>query len=176
MTAKKKRSRNTSWTRITFRVLVFSLICGAGGVTYLKFQSRDLPSLEQLENFDPDLVTRIYSADGILLKELYTQRRVFVDLDRIPKQMVDAVIASEDHRFRSHWGISLRDVARAVVINTLTLSYRQGFSSITQQLARNLYDTIGFKKTIIRKIKEVITAIQIEKTYTKDEILSIAEG
>lgn len=173
MTAKKKRSRNTSWTRITFRVLIFSLICGAGGVTYLKFLSRDLPSLEQLENFDPDLVTRIYSADGVLLKELYTQRRVFVDLDRIPKKMVDAVIASEDHRFRSHWGISLRDVARAVVINTLTLSYRQGFSSITQQLARNLYDTIGFKKTITRKIKEVITAIQIEKTYTKDEILEM---
>ncbi|MCH8010526.1 MAG: PBP1A family penicillin-binding protein [Candidatus Marinimicrobia bacterium] len=173
MTTKKEISRNTSWTRIAFRVLVFSLICGAGGVTYLKFLSRDLPSLEQLENFDPDLVTRIYSADGVLLKELYTQRRVFVDLDRIPKQMVDAVIASEDHRFRSHWGISLRDVARAVVINTLTLSYRQGFSSITQQLARNLYDTIGFKKTITRKIKEIITAIQIEKTYTKDEILEM---
>ena len=82
-------------------------------------------------------------------------------------------MAKEDRRFYDHWGISLRDVFRAVIINTATWSYRSGFSSLTQQLARNLYDTIGFKKTITRKIKEVITAIQIERTYTKDEILEM---
>ena len=87
--------------------------------------------------------------------------------------MRDAVVAKEDRRFYDHWGISLRDVLRAVVINTVTMSYSSGFSSLTQQLARNLYDTIGFKKTITRKIKEVITAIQIERTYTKDEILEM---
>jgi len=160
-------------SRIFVRVLILLMICGLGGIIYIKILSRDLPSLEQLENFDPDLVTRIYSADDVLLKELYTQRRVFVPLEEIPHHIVDAVISSEDHRFNKHWGISLRDVARAVVINLATLSYRQGFSSITQQLARNLYDTIGFKKTITRKIKEGITAVQIEKTYTKNEILEM---
>jgi penicillin-binding protein 1A len=87
--------------------------------------------------------------------------------------MRNAVIASEDRRFREHWGLSLRSVARAIVVNVLSLSYRQGFSTLTQQLARNLYKSIGFEDSIIRKIKEVITAIQIERTYTKDEILEM---
>ena len=161
------------WTRSVLHVSLFLLICGVAGLIYIYILSRDLPSLEQLENYDPDLVTRIYSEDGILLNELYTQRRVYVDLEGIPQNLLNATLASEDHRFRSHWGISLRDVMRAVAINAVTLSYRQGFSSITQQLARNLYDTIGFRKTLTRKLKEVITAIQIEKTYTKDEILEM---
>ena len=87
--------------------------------------------------------------------------------------MHDAVIASEDRRFYEHWGLSLRSVARAISINILSLSYRQGFSTLTQQLARNLYKTIGFEDSILRKIKEVITAVQIERTYTKDEILEM---
>ena len=140
---------------------------------FIGFLSRDLPSLEQLENYDPDLVTRIYSADGKVLNELFVQKRVFVELFNIPIHMQNAVIASEDRRFYEHWGLSLRSVARATGINILSLSYRQGFSTLTQQLARNLYKTIGFEDSILRKIKEVITAVQIERTYTKDEILEM---
>jgi len=140
---------------------------------FIGFLSRDLPSIEQLENFDPDLVTRIYSSDGIVLSELFVQKRVFVELNNIPSHMQNAVIASEDRRFYEHWGLSLRSVARAIGINILSLSYRQGFSTLTQQLARNLYKTIGFEDSILRKIKEVITAVQIERTYTKDEILEM---
>jgi len=151
---------------IIFSGAVFILI-------FILFLSRDLPSLEQLENYDPDLVTRIYSADGVVLSELFVQKRVFVELNNIPKHMQDAVIASEDRRFYDHWGLSLRSVARAIGINILSLSYRQGFSTLTQQLARNLYKTIGFEDSILRKIKEVITAVQIERTYTKDEILEM---
>ena len=148
----------------------------SGAIVVLLFiglLSRDLPSLEQLENYDPDLVTRIYSADGKVLNELFVQKRVFVELYNIPEQMQNAVIASEDRRFYDHWGLSLRSVARAIGINILSLSYRQGFSTLTQQLARNLYKTIGFEDSILRKIKEVITAVQIERTYTKDEILEM---
>lgn len=172
MTAKKKGSIST--LRVILRVFMVLLGITLVGLSYVWFLSRDLPSLEQLENYDPDLVTRIFSADGVLLKELYTQRRVFVDLEEIPEDLVRAAVASEDRRFYSHWGISLRDVFRAVVINAIPPPrFRQGFSSITQQLARNLYDTIGFKKTITRKLKEMITAIQIERTYTKQEILEM---
>ena len=148
----------------------------SGGIIillFIGFLSRDLPSLEQLENFDPDLVTRIYSSDGVVLSELFVQKRVFVELSNIPIHMQNAVIASEDRRFYEHWGLSLRSVARAIGINILSLSYRQGFSTLTQQLARNLYKTIGFEDSILRKIKEVITAVQIERTYTKDEILEM---
>ncbi|MBT6516684.1 MAG: hypothetical protein HOK59_02965, partial [Candidatus Marinimicrobia bacterium] len=135
--------------------------------------AKNLPSIEQLENYDPDLVTRIYSADGKVLEELFVQKRVFIELDKIPTHMQNAVVASEDRRFYDHWGLSLRSVARAVVINTLSMSYRQGFSTLTQQLARNLYKSVGFEDSVVRKIKEVITAVQIERTYTKDEILEM---
>ena len=148
----------------------------SGAIVVLLFiglLSRDLPSLEQLENYDPDLVTRIYSADGKVLNELFVQKRVFVELYNIPAQMQNAVVASEDRRFYEHWGLSLRSVVRAIGINILSLSYRQGFSTLTQQLARNLYKTIGFEDSVLRKIKEVIPAVQIERTYTKDEILEM---
>ena len=162
-----------SWFHIIKRT-IYTVLAGIVIIfAYVFYLSIDLPSIEQLENYDPDLVTRIYSADGVLLNELYFEKRVFVELEQIPQHMRDAVVAKEDRRFYDHWGISLRDVLRAVVINTVTMSYSSGFSSLTQQLARNLYDTIGFKKTITRKIKEVITAIQIERTYTKDEILEM---
>jgi penicillin-binding protein 1A len=140
---------------------------------YIFYLAQDLPSLSQLENYDPDLVTRIYSADGEILDELYLEKRIFASLNQIPNNLKNAVIASEDRRFYNHWGIDSRSILRAVVTNIISLGYTQGFSSLTQQVARTLYDTIGFKKTITRKIKEIITAIQIERTYTKDEILEM---
>ena len=152
------------------------ILAGTGLVLifgYIFYLAQDLPSLDQLENYDPDLVTRIYSADGEILDELFLEKRIFVGLDQIPNNMKNAVIASEDRRFYNHWGIDSRSIIRAIVINIINLGYEQGFSSLTQQVARTLYDTIGFKKTITRKIKEIITAIQIERTYTKDEILEM---
>ena len=157
-------------------IIVSLLVIFVGMITVLGIVlalSKNLPSLEQLENYDPDLVTEIYSSDGKVLNELFVQKRVFIELDKIPYYMQEAVVASEDQRFYDHWGLSLRSVARAVVVNTLSLSYRQGFSTLTQQLARNLYKSIGFEDSLIRKLKEVITAIQIERTYTKDEILEM---
>ena len=159
------------------RIFWHSMAIASGGIVTLLliivFLSRDLPSLEQLENYDPDLVTRIYSSDGQVLNELFVQKRVFVELEKIPGHMQNAIIASEDRRFTEHWGLSLRSVARALVVNILSLSYRQGFSTLTQQLARNLYKSIGFEDSVLRKVKEVITAVQIERTYTKEEILEM---
>jgi len=152
-------------------VVLFGAILVTGFVIYL---AQDLPSLEQLENYDPDLVTRIYSSDGQVLDELFVQKRVFVELADIPVHMRHAVVASEDKRFYDHWGISLRSVFRAVVVNIVSFDpYAQGFSSLTQQLARSLYKTIGFADSYTRKIKEIITAVQIERTYTKNEILEM---
>ncbi len=169
--AKKKKS--PSLGKIVWRSLILVGISGIAVLSFVFYLSSDLPSIEQLENFDPDLVTRIYSSDGEILHELFLQKRVFVELDQIPQHMQDAAIASEDKRFYHHWGIDLYSVARAIVVNSLSLSYRQGFSTLTQQLARNLYKTIGFEENLTRKVKEVITAIQIERTYTKDEILEM---
>ena len=153
--------------------IVVSILGAIGVITFVFYLAQNLPSLDQLENYDPDLITRIYSADGEVLDELFFEKRIFVSLDQIPNNMKNAVIASEDRRFYNHWGIDSKSILRAIVINIINLGYEQGFSSLTQQVARTLYDTIGFKKTITRKIKEIITAIQIERTYTKDEILEM---
>ena len=159
--------------KIIYRCLILIAVGMLGVLSIILILSRDLPSLEQLENYDPDLVTRIYSADGKVLNELFVQKRVFIELDKIPEHMQYAVVSSEDRRFFDHWGLSMRSIARAVMVNTLSLSYRQGFSTLTQQLARNLYKSVGFEDSILRKVKEMITAIQIERTYTKDEILEM---
>ena len=144
------------------------------GLFLIDYFSKNLPSIEQLENYDPDLVTQIISSDGVVLNELFVMKRVFVELDKIPKHMRNAVISSEDKRFYDHWGLSIRSLFRAIIVNISSWNpYAQGFSTITQQLARNLYKSVGFEDSYIRKIKEIITAIQIERTYTKDEILEM---
>ena len=167
---------NISFKNFIKNIIPASIISFLGLIgifTYVFYLSQDLPSLDQLENYDPDLVTRIYSSDGEILDELYLEKRIFASLDQIPINVQNAVIASEDRRFYSHWGIDSRSIVRAIIVNIVNLGYEQGFSSLTQQVARTLYDAIGFKKTITRKIKEIITAIQIERTYTKDEILEM---
>lgn len=165
--------KNLSWGKAFLRVAVFYAVLGAIGLAIALYYSKDLPSIEQLRKIDPELVTRIYSADGVVLQELYTQRRIYVTLDHIPPAMVQAVVAVEDERFFKHWGFSFRDFFRAIVTDLFTLSKGHGGSTLTQQLARILYESIGFEKTISRKVKELLTAIQIERMYTKSEIVEM---
>ncbi len=140
---------------------------------YLLYLSRDLPSLERLETFDPAMLSTIYDRNGEIIGEFYIQKRAFIDLDDMPEHLKNAAISSEDKRFYQHWGVDLQSVFRAVAVNIAAMKFRQGFSTLSQQLARNLYKEIGFKDSITRKIKEIITAIQIERTYTKEEILEM---
>jgi len=146
---------------------------GAIMTAYLWYLSRDLPSLRQLQHFSPAVATKIISRDGKVITKLFTQQRVLIPGTMMPVDVRHAILSMEDQRFYDHWGVSMRGVLRAILVNMASLRYREGFSSLTQQLARNLYDTIGFRKTITRKLKEVLTAIQIERTYTKQEILEM---
>ena len=108
--------------KIIYRCVLLIIMGMIGVFSLILFLSTNLPSLEQLENYDPDLVTRIYSVDGKVLNELFVQKRVFIELDKIPEHMQYAVVSSEDRRFFDHWGLSMRSIARAVMINTLSLS------------------------------------------------------
>ena len=160
--------------RQTFRNAFVTLMAvGAIMTAYLWYLSRDLPSLRQLQDFSPAVATKIISRDGKVITKLFTQQRVLIPGTMMPVDVRHAVLSMEDQRFYDHWGVSTRGVLRAILVNMASLRYREGFSSLTQQLARNLYDTIGFRKTITRKLKEVLTAIQIERTYTKQEILEM---
>ncbi|HZV12368.1 MAG TPA: PBP1A family penicillin-binding protein [Candidatus Kapabacteria bacterium] len=151
----------------SFLFLIFSIF-----VVWLSFFTVDgLPSIEQLEDPKPDLATRVYSVDGELLDQYYIKNRTAIPYDSLPKPLINALIATEDRDFYSHWGISLTGIMRAVLVDVFTLSKRQGASTITQQLARNLYLTQ--ERTWIRKIREAVTAVQIERTFTKEEILQL---
>jgi penicillin-binding protein 1A len=151
--------------------LVLAVIALIVGIETYKSYRRDLPSLEQLHNIQPGLITRIYSADGHVLQEYFNQRRVLVPFNRFPKHLVDALLAVEDREFYDHWGVNLAAIVRAALVNVMTMSRSQGGSTLTQQLARNLFLTP--EKTLARKIKEAMTAIEIEKNYSKDEILNM---
>ena len=152
-------------------LLSLFLILFIGVLSWVIYLSRDLPSLEQLEHYEPELATKIYSQDGKVIKELYTQKRILIPLKEMPDYMWQAVVATEDHIFFEHWGVNIKRFTYAMFINLISFKYKQGASTITQQLARQLY--LGLEKKVSRKIREWITAIQIEKTYTKHEILEM---
>ncbi|HEX7911061.1 MAG TPA: transglycosylase domain-containing protein [Paraburkholderia sp.] len=128
------------------------------------------PSIGDIRKAKIEQPAQILSADGKLLAEFKPSNREWVKLKDISPNVVNALIATEDHRFYQHWGLDWRRTASAA-LHTFS-GDRQGGSTITQQLARNLYpDEIGRAPTLTRKLKEAITAFKIEALYTKDEIL-----
>ncbi|HYM20097.1 MAG TPA: PBP1A family penicillin-binding protein [Candidatus Kapabacteria bacterium] len=155
------------WKFILSLILIFGI-----GLPLLIFEVlKGVPTLDQLENPHPELATRIISADGEPLDQFYIKNRTTVKLREVPKPMIDALIATEDREFYDHWGMNIWRTFKAVWTDVVTLSPKQGASTITQQLARNLY--LSQEKTPLRKLREAISAIQIERTHTKNEILEM---
>ena len=175
---KSRFDRLRQWLRERKRYLPY-VIAGVGIllIVYTIFLLSGLPSLEQLENPKPDLASRVMSIDGEVLDQFYIKNRTRVTRDQLPKALIDAVVATEDKNFYHHWGVDIGRFAKAMVKNVFSLRLREGASTITQQLARNLYELKAARETIFekvtRKIREAITAVQIERTYTKDEILEM---
>ena len=168
MMNKKKRSSTRKLSIFAFLLIVISVVA----IAYGAFLFNGLPPLSSLENPKTDLATKIYSEDGELIDQLFIENRTIVSIDAIPKDLINAVIATEDRKFYKHWGVDLDRIVKAMMKNIMAFSVEEGASTITQQLARNLYRVeIGNKVSITRKLREAITAVQIEKTYTKEEIL-----
>ncbi|MDF1612096.1 penicillin-binding protein 1A [Stygiobacter electus] len=166
---KNKNSMKKLWIIITSAVLIsFTL--------FMLYIIEGLPSLQQLESPKTQLASNVYSIDGELIGQYFKQNRVEVSIDSIPPHVINALIATEDKNFYSHWGVDLQRFLKAMIKN-IFLFKREGASTITQQLAKNLYELKGKKEntfgTIVRKLREWITAVQIEKTYTKKEILEM---
>jgi penicillin-binding protein 1A len=155
---------------VSLVLVLTAMICGAamGAMVYL---FRDLPQIRALESFEPSAITRIYSADGVLLAELYRDKRDPVSLDRIPAYLREALIATEDRQFYRHIGVDVKGIARALLRDLVAGEFVEGASTITQQLAKTLFLTP--EKTISRKLKEAVLALQLERRYTKDEILTL---
>ena len=137
---------------------------------YVIYETK-LPSFEQLHNIEPSLKTKVYDRNGILLKEFYTENRALTPFRDMPPHLIEILLASEDHEFYDHWGMNLRRLSVVAATNVLKWRAAAGASTITQQLARMLFLTR--KKTFERKIKEALTAIKLERTYSKEEILEM---
>ncbi|TCP97696.1 penicillin-binding protein 1A [Cricetibacter osteomyelitidis] len=149
-------------------VVILGLIVAGVGYFYIK---SDLPSVDLLKDVELQQPMQIYTADGKLIGEVGEQRRIPMKLVDIPQPLIDAVLATEDSRFYGHHGVDPVGIARAVMVALKNQGASQGASTITQQLARNFFLTP--EKNIMRKIKEVVLAIEIENTLTKPEILEL---
>ena len=169
---KKSKSKSNSGNFIkTILLMAFAGIIVLA--VYIFYLSKTLPSLAELENPKLEEATKIYSSDGELIDKFFLKNRTKVTLDNIPKDMIQALIATEDQKFYDHWGVDVNRIFKAFFKNILKGSLtKEGASTITQQLARNLYKDIGNEISLNRKIREALTAVQIERTYTKEEILA----
>jgi penicillin-binding protein 1A len=155
---------------IVFFLLIFGVICGSLTGAFIAL-THDLPQIRSLENFKPDAVTRIYSTDQVLLAELFIEKREPVPLETIPRLLKAALVATEDRKFYKHSGVDLKGITRAIIKDIKAGEFVEGASTITQQLSKTLFLTP--RKTLVRKIKEAILAFQLERRYTKDEILEL---
>ena len=149
---------------------------------YLAFND-NLPDIDAW-SFQPKRITRVFSADGKHLKNFLEENREILTYEEIPEAMQEALVAIEDQRFYSHWGIDMRRIFGAALANLRSMDLTaQGASTITQQLARNLFSEVGDQRSsasleavlgsYARKVREQITAVQIERLYTKREILTM---
>lgn len=159
--------------KTTKKVLLIILLITVGlmgfGVGLIQVLSRNLPDIKQLERYEPSLPTKIYDCKGRLITQFYIEQRYLVNLSDVPQPLIDGTLALEDKRFYDHWGLDPIRIMKAIWVNLTSMSIKEGASTLTQQLARNLFLT--HERTFSRKIKEMILAVQIERNYTKEEIL-----
>ena len=151
-----------------FFLISLTLFIGlAGGYTYWIVST--LPDIDSLNSFSPYKSSKLYSYDNVLLTELYLQRRTPVPLSKVPEHVKKAFVAIEDARYFEHSGIDPIRIIGALYADIKAGGYKQGASTITQQVAKMIF--LKPEKTIVRKTKEIAIALQIEKKFTKDQIL-----
>ena len=160
------------WHFLILFVLVSGLALSALTALAITLIYPTLPSLETLTNYRPKQPLRVYSADKFLIGEFGEERRAFIKIDDVPKNLKDAVLAIEDRRFYQHNGIDTTGVIRAIK-NNLTGKSHEGASTITMQVAKNFFTGPNKKRNMITKVKEALLAMKIEKTLSKDQILEL---
>ena len=149
---------------VAFVVIGWFMVC----------RGNECPSISVLDKYRPRQTSKLYAADGRFVAELGLERRTLVPFEQIPKVVKSAFIIVEDRRFYEHNGIDLRRVFGAGIINVMRGGYAQGFSTITMQLARNVFpEKLSREKTLLRKLREARVARQIESKYSKDRILEL---
>ncbi len=178
VTARKKPKKRFGFWRVVSWLFgsatILAVVVFAAIAIFLIQLTQTLPSAENMKNYEPPITTRIHAGDGSLMAEFARERRLFVPLDGIPKQVIDAFLAAEDKNFYLHPGVDFRGVVRAAIANIDNIRNNrrlEGASTITQQVARNflLTSEVSFD----RKIKEALIALRMEQTFSKERILEL---
>ncbi len=166
-----RAARQFPW-RFFFKVMLIGIF-GSAGVVFglVQWLRSDLPSPQKLTAIETPVKTTVFDARGKVLHEFYRENRSVVPLKNIPRHLVNATLSTEDRNFYKHWGVDLWGVGRAVVTDVMHMRRAQGGSTITQQLARNLFNM--YEKSFARKLKELVLALDLERTYSKDQILEL---
>lgn len=162
--------------RILLNIIFWCFTAGIAALAALVLiYGNDLPDYKKLATYAPPVATRLYASDGSLLIEYAKERRVFIDFADMPPQLVNAFVAAEDQNFWTHPGIDIQGITRAVINNTLgAMGFHTNFSgasTITQQVAKNFFLTS--ERTLSRKIKEAILALRLERTFSKQHIMTL---
>lgn len=172
-TNKEKGTSKRKWSFLFWGVYLLGILCI---VLIFAFASwgilGKMPTFEELENPETSLATEVFSADGETIGKFYQENRTPVDFDNLPDDLVKSLIATEDSRYYTHSGIDIMGTMRAIVY----LGRKGGASTISQQLAKQLFHEGGSPNVInriIQKIKEYIIAVRLEKNYTKEEIIAM---
>ena len=153
---------------ITNGLVMFAV--GTGGVIYM--YSRDLPDHETLAQYTPATISRIYSGEGQVMDEFAQERRIYVPYDEIPDLVIEAVISAEDRNYFEHDGYDPRQMVAALIDAVVTRGRTlRGASTITQQVAKNMFT--GSQVTIERKIREIILAVRMEQSMSKEQIIEV---
>ena len=170
MAKKAKKQKKRIVLRIVLIILILIIgILGGIAATLVSSALKTVPSLEDIK-FNPKLATSVYDRNGQLIKRLFTENRIWVSLSEIPVDLQHAIVAVEDHEFYKHHGVNPKAILRSFILNIKVRNLRAyGGSTITQQLAKNAFLTQ--EKRLTRKVKEAVWAIQIDRAYTKEEIL-----
>jgi penicillin-binding protein 1A len=151
--------------------VLVAVVSGVAGFILLRTDIPGLPSVQGLLEVHPPLAARLYCSDGSELARLFEENRVTIPVEDMPPYLLDAVVAVEDQKFWSHWGVDLFGILRALLVDLREGSIVQGGSTITQQLARTLF--LNRELSITRKIKEALVAVRIERAFSKEEILAL---
>ncbi|MEM7041409.1 MAG: penicillin-binding protein 1A [Pseudomonadota bacterium] len=159
----------------SFVMLVLASIAAGGGLLYfLHKYGKDLPDYRQLADYQPPTVTRIHAGDGSLLAEYAQEKRVFVPIEAMPERLIQSFLAAEDKNFYTHVGLDPMGILRAVITNIQQIGQNRrpvGASTITQQVAKNFL--LSNEVSYVRKFKEALLALRIERAFTKNQILEL---
>ena len=170
-------SRHPLFVRRTLLALTVTAGAGIGGgvgLWTLVCAHGQCPEASSLEAYRPRQTSKLYAADGRFLAELGMERRTLVTIDKLPSAVKDAFLVVEDKRFYAHHGVDWYRAAGAMAMNIRAGGVAQGFSTITMQLARNVFpDRLTREKTLIRKVREIQVAQDIERAYPKDRIFEM---